>query len=219
MKIKAAIFDMDGLLLDTERLSQDSFIEACDIFALAFDPVFYPQLIGLDAKKGSALLAGFLNGRLVLETFEDKWQQLYDTKLQLGIPVKVGVVELLIHLRKINLPCAVATSTHNVLALEKLRSTGLLPLFDSVVTGEQVVNGKPYPDIFEAAAKALNAAPQNCIAFEDSENGVRAGVAAGMTVVQVPDLVAPSAELLRLGHFVAVDILTGARHFGLWDEP
>jgi len=215
MGFEAAIFDMDGLLLDTERLSQDSFVEACAFYDVTFDSVFYPQLIGLDAKKGSDLLQVYLADTVSLVNFETKWQELYHDRLQQDIPVKYGVMELLIHLKEINLPRAVATSTHNKLAHEKLHRTGLAPMFDAVVTGDMVTNGKPHPDIFLMAAKALGVTVANCIAFEDSENGVRAAVSAGMSVVQVPDLVAPSVALRRLGHHVADDILQGAAHFGL----
>jgi beta-phosphoglucomutase-like phosphatase (HAD superfamily) len=97
---------------------------------------------------------------------------------------------------------AVATSTRTKRATEKLGDAGLLDYFKIVIGGDQVEQGKPDPEIYLKAASALSSAPSRCLALEDSANGVKAAVAAGMTVVQIPDLVPPSDELLQLGHIV-----------------
>jgi beta-phosphoglucomutase-like phosphatase (HAD superfamily) len=94
-----------------------------------------------------------------------------------------------------------------------LRKSGVLDRFQAVIGSDQVRNGKPEPDIYLKAAGLLNARPERCLALEDSENGVRAAVGAGMTVVQIPDLVQPSAELLALGHIVLDSLREVAAHF------
>ena len=216
MKFQAAIFDMDGLLLDTERLSKRSFMATCDHFNLERDSNFFNQLIGLNSKKSNLLIEEFLNNEVELKTFETKWIETYRQSLANHIPVKDGVEELLAHLKDIGLPCAVATSTRTESACKYLERTSLLPYFKIVIGGDQVSNGKPAPDIYLEAAEVLNVIPENCIAFEDSENGVRAAVSAGMTLVQIPDLIEPSEELKSLNHTIANSLLEGARLHGIY---
>ncbi|MEO1650531.1 MAG: HAD-IA family hydrolase, partial [Pseudomonadota bacterium] len=100
-------------------------------------------------------------------------------------------------------------------AREKLKKAELLEAFQHVVGGDQVERSKPDPDIYLEAARRLSANPAASVALEDSENGVRAAHAAGMTVIQVPDLIQPSDSLRMLGHTIAADVLVGARHVGL----
>jgi beta-phosphoglucomutase-like phosphatase (HAD superfamily) len=95
-----------------------------------------------------------------------------------------------------------------------LHKAAILDRFAVLVCGDEVAKGKPAPDIYLAAASALGVCPNHCVAFEDSSNGVRAAVAAGLITVQVPDLVAPPADIVALGHVIAPDVLTGARHVG-----
>ncbi len=216
MNFQAAIFDMDGLLLDTERLSKDSFIETCKYFNLNKDFDFFYQLIGLNAASGKRLIEEFLDGAVLIETFEEKLKGTYRASLAQHVPVKDGAKTLLAHLNDIGLPCAVATSSGYDSACDKLHRSELLPFFESVTGGDQVENGKPAPDIFLLAATRLNVEAKHCIAFEDSENGVKAAVGAGMKVVQVPDLVPPSDELRSLNHHVADTLLEGAARLGVY---
>ena len=118
------------------------------------------------------------------------------------IPLKSGAEELLQDLKRGGIPMAVATSTPNPRATHMLRNSGMLQAFDVVVAGDQVQRGKPLPDIYLRAAELLGVPPERCLALEDSENGVRSALAAGMTVIQVPDLVEPSDAVRDLGHTI-----------------
>lgn len=218
MSFEAAIFDMDGLLLDTERLSRDAFVECSLHFGLEGAGDFFENLIGLNAKKSNALIETFLGGHVPLQTFETKWIGLYKEYLSGDIPVKAGVEALLSHFEQIELPCAVATSTRNESAQKYLGRAELLSFFQLIVGGDQVNNGKPSPDIYILAAEKIGVSPEKCIAFEDSENGVRAAVGAGMTVVQVPDLIQPSEDLKLLGHIVAETLLEGAAYYNMYPK-
>jgi beta-phosphoglucomutase-like phosphatase (HAD superfamily) len=115
------------------------------------------------------------------------------------IRVKDGAKEVLQHLQKAGVPRAVATSTARATALRKLSAVGLLDTFDVVVGGDDVHQGKPEPDIYLAAADRLSVPANQCLALEDSENGVRSAHAAGMTVIHIPDLAELSVEVQRLG--------------------
>jgi len=118
------------------------------------------------------------------------------------IPLKDGAEELLRYISSIEIPIAVATSTAIDRAQKKLKSSGILDYFDFIIGGDQVTRSKPDPEIYLKAASELSSEPSKCLALEDSANGVKAAVAAGMTVVQIPDLVQPGEELLSLGHIV-----------------
>jgi len=212
MRFAAVIFDMDGLLLDTERLAWTAFLQACDRHRLAADRDVYNRLIGLNHASAAALLQAWLSelDALPLEDFRGSWDGAYHRLLSEGVPVKAGAESLLAHLHAMGMPCAVATSTASDLARLKLERAGLAPYLRGVVGGDRVTAGKPAPDIFLQAAREVAAEPTACLAFEDSENGVRAALAAGMTVVQVPDLVAPSPALRALGHDIEESLLGAA---------
>jgi len=121
-------------------------------------------------------------------------------------------VELLEHVKRIQIPVAVATSTRSTHALDRLAKAGLLDYFEFVVGGDQVKNSKPNPEIYLTATEKLQCDPKNCLAFEDSENGVRAALGAGLRVIQVPDLVVPSAEVVALGHTILASLSEVPEH-------
>ncbi|EGQ9935487.1 HAD family hydrolase, partial [Vibrio vulnificus] len=119
------------------------------------------------------------------------------------IPVKEGVIALLEWLKAHQIPAAVATSTQKDVALVKLKLAGLDHYFESITTGCEVTHGKPDPEIYLLAASRLNVPPAQCLAFEDSNNGVRAAVSANMMTYQIPDLVEPCEEVIAFGHRIS----------------
>jgi len=209
---------MDGLLLDTERLASVAFGRACAALSLASDDFAYDRLIGLKLSDAAPLLQAWLaeTGTVSLDVFRRAWDGAYHDILAEGIPVKAGADSLLSHLRDCGMPCAVATSTTSRLAYRKLEQAGLAAYLAVIVGGDQVKAGKPAPDIYLRAASEVAADPLSCLAFEDSDNGVRAALAAGMTVVQVPDMVPPGPALRALGHDIEVSLLQAAMNKGLY---
>lgn len=132
------------------------------------------------------------------------WRERYNAiVLHQAIPVKDGVIELLDWLKANQIPAAVATSTKKEVAGIKLKLAKLDHYFDHFTTGCEVEHGKPAPDIYLLAAQRLGITPEHCLAFEDSNNGVKAAVSAKMITYQIPDLTEPDADILALGHQVA----------------
>ncbi|MEL6622355.1 MAG: HAD family phosphatase [Pseudomonadota bacterium] len=211
----AVIFDMDGLLLDTERVVLRGFEAACDELGCVVGFDVFARMIGRNYRSSRPILEEALAGQVAIETFEAVCRRHVQAIFEDGVPVKSGVIDLLARLREIDMPMAVATSTETARAREKLKKAELLEAFQHVVGGDQVERSKPDPDIYLEAARRLSANPAASVALEDSENGVRAAHAAGMTVIQVPDLIQPSDSLRMLGHTIAADVLVGARHVGL----
>lgn len=198
---QAAIFDMDGLLLDTERVCQQAFRDACYSLSLPFLEDIYLGIIGRNAQGIEAVLTAGYGNKIAYDILREAWMGRYHPIVtRQAIPIKKGVVELLQWLKEKNIPMAVATSTPRDLAITKLKLSGLLPYFEKLSTGCEVRHGKPHPEIFLLAAKRLQVSPEQCLAFEDSNNGVSAAVAANMQVYQIPDLVLPCARTVALGH-------------------
>lgn len=202
-RFDAVIFDMDGLLLDSERIALAAFVEACEHFDLGEQKDLFMRCVGTNATLGEAVLRQGLHGKADHLEFGRVWDARYAEAISSGpIPLKPGVLEFLDELREAGIPRAVATSTASARAREKLQRAGVLAKFDAIVGGDQVRESKPHPEIYMAAAAALGVKPEKCLALEDSENGVRSALGASMTVVQIPDLVEPSPELCRLGHLI-----------------
>ena len=197
----AVLFDMDGLLLDSERLARDAFVQACEDLDLVVDLAVYHRCIGSTYEKTEELLTAALGPDFSYQVLDQHWSRHYHARLaERPVPVKAGARELLEFLDLNRIPRAVVTSTRRGTAVEKLSRTELLGFFGHLVCGGETDLGKPNPDPYLAAAGHLEIAPSRCWALEDSANGVRAAHGAGCRVFQVPDLVEPPADLRDLGH-------------------
>jgi HAD superfamily hydrolase (TIGR01509 family) len=208
----AVIFDMDGLLLDTERIALLAFIETCEHLGLGDQQAIFMRCVGTNQTLGQKILREGLEGKTDYLNFERIWNNNYrSATMSKSIPVKAGAAELLEYLSSKQIPTAVATSTNTPSATKKLSEAGIFDRFKMIIGGDQVQNSKPHPEIYLKAASALGVSPEKCLALEDSENGVRSALGAGMTVIQIPDLLPPSAEFRKLGHIV-LNSLNEVRH-------
>ncbi|MGM9540826.1 HAD family hydrolase [Anaerovibrio sp.] len=195
--LKGAIFDMDGLLLDTERLYCQGWIEAAKAFRQPILAEFPRAVCGSGGKKMLDIVHEHYP-EVDAAAFRDYCLHWVEDRLQREIPEKPGTREILCFFHEHDVKLAVASSTRLDAIKDSLGRLGVLPLFDAVVSGQQVEHGKPAPDIFLLAAEKIGCAPDECYVFEDSANGIRAGVAAGCRTIMIPDLIEPDAELRSL---------------------
>ena len=215
MHFKAVLFDMDGLLIDSERQFFKSFLQTCAEFDLSnMEQVFY-DCIGLRSADSAVVLQKALGHLVGLAAFNAAWDDRAEQQRSKNIPLKSGAQELLSLLQDAGIPRVVATSTSTSKAMHHLQKAGIYDLVTHVVGGDQVSLGKPEPEIYLKAAATAGFDAQDCAAFEDSDPGTLAAVRSGATTVQVPDLKPPSQKTLALGHVVAHDLLTGAEKIGL----
>lgn len=215
MQYKAVLFDMDGLLIDSEHQFFKSFLQTCAEFDLSnMEWVFY-DFLGLRSADSSIVLQKALGHLVDLTAFIAAWVEHAEQQRAKSIPLKSGAQELLSLLQDAGIPRMVATSTRTDHALQHLQKAGISDLVTHVVGGDQVTLGKPEPEIYLKAAATAGFDAQDCAAFEDSDPGTLAAVRSGATTVQVPDLKPPSQKTLALGHVVAHDLLAGAQKIGL----
>lgn len=209
---KAVVFDMDGLLLDTEIHYRASVISAARERGLPIDERVYEGMLGQPWTGISALFKRTWGDGFDADGFRVLWLEHFHALLEKDLRLKAGVVELLDLLDRLDLPRAIATSSaHHHAAFN------LIHRFDAVVAQGDYRNGKPSPDPYLVAAERLGVAPQDCLALEDSHNGIRSAHAAGMMAVMVPDLLAPTEEIKALCAHVAQDLLECRRFFQLVD--
>jgi HAD superfamily hydrolase (TIGR01509 family) len=206
-QFEAVIFDMDGLLLDSERIAFDAFRYACARLNLGDQSKVFMKCLGTNQLAGERILYQEFRAIANVSEFIRLWDERYlsETTKQ-AVPLKLGASALLQRLSALEIPMAVATSTKTLRARAKLENSGILAYFSAVVGGDQVEHSKPAPDIYWHAAQMVGAKAASCLVLEDSDNGVRAGVAAGMSVIQIPDLMPPSRELLALGAPVMINL-------------
>jgi len=200
--VAAVVFDMDGLLLDTERLSRRAWLAGGADLGVTLPMATLTSIIGRRRPEVEAEFLAALGAEFPVEALYARHAAHYHAQLR-ATPAaqlrKPGVLELLAWLEAAAIPTAIATSTLAEGAAEKLMLAGLAERFPVVVTGEQVARSKPAPDIFLEAARRLDVSPGACVAFEDSDLGLEAALAAGMRAVAVPDLKAvPDALALRI---------------------
>lgn len=191
LNIHAVIFDMDGLMLDTEPLYRSAWKKAAAQCGFLLSDGTYAHIVGRTAADAEAELANAFGSGFVLADFR-VWRDKFEAVEFSGLmPKKPGLDGLLDLLESRRIPKAVATSTKRQRAAKQLEALGLLPRFSCIAAGDEVATGKPAPDIFLLAAQRLGVTPAVCLVLEDAEAGVAAASRAGMQVCLVPDLNTP----------------------------
>jgi HAD superfamily hydrolase (TIGR01509 family) len=187
---------MDGLMFDTERLIFKSWKEACKKYKRKVNHRILKETIGLNNIGTEETYKKYYGGSFPFEKIYNESVRLEEERIHSeGVPLKDGLLELLEFVRKKQLKMALATSTKRdrTELMLKLSDTG--KYFDLVVCGDEIINGKPDPEIFLETAKKLYYRPENCIVLEDSKNGIIAAYKAGMLPVMVPDIIKPEKEI------------------------
>ena len=195
----AVLFDMDGLLLDTERIARESSRVTALALGYTISDALALRMIGLGSDELGRIFMTELGAHFPFVEYQQLWNATYREMLAAGIPVRPGAVEALAALRALGVSTAVATSTHTPHARHKLEQAGILAHFDVVVGRDAVVRGKPAPDIYLHAADRLGVDTKHCWAFEDSLPGLTAAVASGALTHWVPDLAHIHAHELPTG--------------------
>lgn len=202
----AVIFDMDGLLFDTEALWQAALLSAAAEVGRAIPDEVYARSIGVRRSQCRDLFLSHFGDDFPFDDFHASWRRHFWLIAEHGLALKPGALELLEVLDRFGLPRAIATSSSRTTAAHHLASHGLTDRFDQLVCHGDYENGKPAPDPFLKAAERLGVAPRLCLALEDSHVGVRSASAAGMMTVMAPDLLAPTEEIAALCVLVARDL-------------
>lgn len=214
---RAALFDMDGLLIDSERVILDAWLAASRAHGIAVRFEDYAAVIGRAGPETRALLIGMAGGEEAFRSVRTHAARLMAPDGgKPHFPLKAGVVEVLEALRVAGVPCGVASSSASAEIRRRLGNVGVLHYFDAVTGGDEVARGKPDPAVYLLAAERIGADPGHCLAFEDSDHGAHAALAAGAQVVMVPDLKRPSAELAARSFAVIASLTDAGPHLHGW---
>jgi HAD superfamily hydrolase (TIGR01509 family) len=195
-RIEAVVFDMDGLLVDSEAPFRDAMMAAAAEMDRELPLSVFLQLVGRAHAQSNEILRDHFGADFRLEPYFERVRFLNREATAGGACLKAGAIELLDHLDQAQVPRAICTSSAREMVDRHLGD--LVPRFQAVVSRDDVVRGKPHPEPYLAAAAALGVDPGLCLALEDSHNGVRAAHAAGMMTVMVPDLLDPTEEMRSL---------------------
>lgn len=196
--IKGAIFDQDGLLFDTEVLFERAWREVGAEFGVKVPDALPYACCGCGRKELPDVIRRFLPDIDVDAYIERALNMAFSAQAESVPTLKPGVRKMLAKCRENGIRTAVASSSLRSLVEHNLRSSGLLGMFDAIVTGEDVVHGKPAPDIFLLAASRIDVPPPRCLVFEDAFTGIRAAHVAGCNPVLIPDRIQPTPEILGI---------------------
>jgi HAD superfamily hydrolase (TIGR01509 family) len=204
--VKAVIFDMDGLLVDTEAVVFRAMQRAASGIGGEMPFSTFQRMVGLQHAASDVILMEHFGEGFDLAAWSAVVSAHFQEELAAGIALKTGAVEILDALDAAGLPRAIATSSGMAAVRQSLGPHSLVDRFDALVTREVQTRGKPHPEPFLKAAEALGVAPEDCLALEDSHNGVRAAAAAGMMTVMVPDMLDATEEMRTLTVRIARDL-------------
>ena len=212
-QVQAVIFDMDGVIFDSERL----VIECWKVIAEKHN---IPDIVEICMRvqgnnreeTGRRFREKYGNG-FPYEVYKKEVSALFRHLYGEGrLPLKPGVADILEELKRKRVPLALASSTRTDIVKQELQDANLLPYFDAVLGGDMALRSKPEPDIFLAAAEALGVEPKCCYVLEDSYNGIRAAYRAGMHPIMVPDMQQPTEEIRGLAEVIVDNLLAALEY-------
>jgi HAD superfamily hydrolase (TIGR01509 family) len=205
-KPAAVVFDMDGLLFDTETLYQEAILLAAAEGGHEVAGDIFSRTIGVPWAQSRVMLMSHFGEAFPVDTFQEAWVRHFWVIAETRLELKPGALELLGTLDEMGLPRAIATSSSLRTVERHLTAHGLEGRFNAIVGHGDYENGKPAPDPFLKAAERLGIEPALCLALEDSHNGVRSASAAGMMTLMVPDLLEPTEEIRGLCTLIVPDL-------------
>lgn len=205
---KAVVFDMDGVIFDSERLVIECWKEVADKYGIADVESTCNKCLGVNAASSKQIFLDRYGQDFPYDEYKAEMSALYHSKYDGGrLPLKKGVKELLSFLKEQKIRVGLASSTRKAVVTQELRDAGIIDYFDVVVGGDMVTKSKPEPDIFLKACEELGVSPTEAFAIEDSYNGIRAAAAGRLRPLMVPDLMPPTEEMRKLAEGVFEDLL------------
>lgn len=205
---KQIIFDMDGVIFDTENLILSCWCFLAEKYDIPQIEDTFRRAIGVSSEGTKKIVREVYGDDFPCEMFWKEWKQLFDQKIEKqGMPVKRGARELLSFLKINGYRVGLASSTRHETVVDELTQVGLIDFFEVLVGGDMVERGKPEPDIYLCVCEKMEIDPKETFAIEDSWNGVRSAAGAGLRVFHVPDLLEPNEEMERLSYAVFDDLI------------
>lgn len=195
---KAALFDMDGLMIDTERIGFNVWVGVGRQFGYEFTAEILTRMRGTNNAKSEQVCKEIFGKDFDYDALHNKVRQVMHEQLLTYVPHRPGLVPLLTYLKNNGYKLAVASSTNKQQVIKHLQTAEVLHFFDVIIGGDMVQNSKPMPDIYIKAANEIGEDTKNCLAFEDSFNGVKSASSAGCRTFMVPDMDEPTAEIAAL---------------------
>lgn len=190
--LELVVFDVDGLMIDTESVWKNAFDKAGDKYGIPnLGDTLFPSLIGKRLEDEQELLDRLLPSDIQNQLINE-WRQIGLGSLEREVPVKPGLYEMLDYLEQHHIKMAVATTTRRELTEQRLKKIGVYDRFEYVLCGDEVTKRKPDPEIYLSVLHKMNTKAENAIVLEDSGVGVEAAYRAGIDCIQVPDLIAPT---------------------------
>lgn len=217
-KVLGVAFDMDGLIFDTEGLYKHAWQKAGKKVGYPIDDELYKTFIGIPNDQCEQVLLQKFGSEFPLQKFRQEWQRSHVATLERdGIAIKPGFEQLLRFLTQKSLPLAVATSSLRQELKWNFKNTTYLIRFSTIVTREDLHHGKPDPEIYLLVAKKMGIRPENLLTLEDSNNGMRAAIAAGTIAVMIPDILPPDEDIKK-NAFAIVNSLQDVIDLSVWYE-
>lgn len=205
--LELVVFDVDGLMLDTESVWKEAFDQAGNKYGIQnMGSTLFPKLIGKSGRDEKEVLDRYLS-QDIQELVIKEWERIGYGMLEKEVPVKPGLNEILDFLDAYHIKKAVATTTRRELTEERLRKIGVYDRFDYVLCGDEVINRKPDPEIYLSVLKKMHTKAENALVLEDSGVGVEAAYRAGIDCIQVPDIIAPTDVQKKQTIYTAKDLM------------
>lgn len=210
---EAVVFDMDGVIFDSERLVLECWDEVARKYGIEnMEPVCL-KCTGLTVAASRDVMKAHYGQEFPYDEYKKEMSDLFHSRYDGGrLPLKPGVIELLTFLKEHGKKIALASSTRRAVVQAELADAGIIDFFDAIICGDMVEHSKPAPDIFLKACECLKVSPELAYGIEDSHNGIRSSHAAGMRPIMVPDLVPPTEEMKQMSE-VILPSLTEVREY------